>query len=104
LILPKWIEAAQKRTIKRNRRPLMSWDIARFGDDDNVGMRRACGGWVPSTERTTRADTMVTTGHITKAHMEISAEKGLNDSRPSWSTWWVSVPVSTTAWLSSAYP
>ena len=35
---------AQARTIKRNRRPVMSWDIARFGEDETVGMRREGAG------------------------------------------------------------
>ena len=55
LILPKWIEAAQKRTIKWNGRPVLAWDIARFREDESVGMRRE-GGWVrvyrPITRRT----------------------------------------------------
>jgi hypothetical protein len=45
LILPRWIEAAQKRTLERNRRPVMSWDIARCGEDETVGMRRE-GPWI----------------------------------------------------------
>jgi hypothetical protein len=43
LILPKWIEAAQKRTIERSRRPLLSWDFAQFGEDETVGTLRD--GW-----------------------------------------------------------
>jgi hypothetical protein len=31
LILPQWIEAAQKRNIQRNKRPIIAADIARFG-------------------------------------------------------------------------
>jgi hypothetical protein len=34
LILPKWIEAAQKRSVERSRRPVLSLDIARFGEDE----------------------------------------------------------------------
>jgi hypothetical protein len=45
LILPKWIEAAQKRSIERNRGPRLAWDIARFGEDETVGMRRE-GRWI----------------------------------------------------------
>jgi hypothetical protein len=78
LILPKWIEAAQKRTIKRNGRPVLAWDIARFGEDESVGMRRE-GGWVRLYRAHHKADTMTTTGHIAKAHRDIHAEKGLND-------------------------
>jgi hypothetical protein len=36
LILPKWIEAAQKRTLQRNKRPIIAADIARFGEDETV--------------------------------------------------------------------
>jgi hypothetical protein len=78
LILPKWIEAAQKRTIKRNGRPVLAWDIARFGEDESVGMRRE-GGWVRVYRAHHKADTMTTTGHIAKAHRDIHAERGLND-------------------------
>jgi hypothetical protein len=41
LILPKWIEAA-KRPLERIRRPIISADIARFGDDATMfwGWRR----------------------------------------------------------------
>jgi phage terminase large subunit len=78
LILPKWIEAAQKRTIKRNGRPVLAWDIARYGEDESVGMRRE-GGWVRVYRAHHKADTMTTTGPIVKAHRDIHAEKGLND-------------------------
>jgi hypothetical protein len=39
LILPEWIEAAQKRTLERTRRPIIAADIARFGEDETVIMR-----------------------------------------------------------------
>jgi hypothetical protein len=78
LILPRWIEAAQKRSLERNRRPVMSWDIARFGEDETVGMRRE-GGWIRLSRAHHKADTMTTTGHIVKAHRDINDEKGLND-------------------------
>src|SRR5215216_3079001 len=45
LILPKWIEAAQKRTLERTRRPIIAADIARFGEEETVIMRRE-GGWI----------------------------------------------------------
>jgi hypothetical protein len=45
LILPRWIEAAQKRTLQRTRRPIIAADIARFGEDETVIMRRE-GGWI----------------------------------------------------------
>jgi hypothetical protein len=70
--------AAQKRSLERNRRPVMSWDIARFGEDETVGMRRE-GGWIRLSRAHHKADTMTTTGHIVKAHRDINDEKGLND-------------------------
>jgi hypothetical protein len=78
LILPKWIEAAQKRTIERNRRPRLVWDIARFGEDETVGMRRE-GGWIRLYRAHHKADTMTTTGHIAKAMRDIDAEADKND-------------------------
>ncbi len=44
LILPKWLEAAQKRSIQRNKRLIIAADIARFEEDETVIMRRE-GGW-----------------------------------------------------------
>jgi hypothetical protein len=75
---PKWIEAAQKRSIERNRRPVLSWDIARFGEDETVGMRRE-GGWIRLYRTHHKADTMTTTDHIVKAHRDINGERALND-------------------------
>jgi hypothetical protein len=65
LILPKWIEAAQKRTLERTRRPIIAADIARFGEDETVIMRRE-GGWVRTYRAHHEADTMTTVGHIAK--------------------------------------
>ena len=53
LIMPKWIEAAQARTIKRNGRPVLAWDIAHFGEDESVGMAERAAGH-GCTERTPR--------------------------------------------------
>jgi hypothetical protein len=53
LIQPKWIEAAQARMLPRTRRPLIAADIARFGEDETVIMRRE-GGWVRTYRRTMR--------------------------------------------------
>jgi hypothetical protein len=78
LILPKWIEAAQKRTIQRTKRPIIAADIARFGEDETVIMRRE-GGWVRTYRAHHKADTMVTTGHIAKAMKDIDAETDKND-------------------------
>jgi hypothetical protein len=78
LILPRWIEAAQKRTLPRTRRPLVAADIARFGEDETVIMRRE-GGWIRVYRARHKADTMTTTGHIVNAMREIDAEEGKND-------------------------
>jgi hypothetical protein len=63
LILPRWIEAAQKRTLPRTRRPLVAADIARFGEDETVIMRRE-GGWIRTYRAHHNADTMTTTGTL----------------------------------------
>jgi hypothetical protein len=78
LILPKWIEAAQKRTLERTRRPIIAADIARFGEDETVIMRRE-GGWIRVYRAHHKADTMVTAGHIAKAMRDIDDEAGKND-------------------------
>jgi hypothetical protein len=78
LIMPEWIEAAQAPTIERDGRPVVAWDIARFGEDETVGMRRE-GGWIRVCRAHSKADTMTTTGHIVKAQRDINAERGLND-------------------------
>ena len=38
LILPKWMEATQKRTLEHTRRPFMAANIARFGEDETLMM------------------------------------------------------------------
>jgi hypothetical protein len=78
LILPKWIEAAQKRTLDRTRRPIIAADIVRFGEDEMVIMRRE-GGWIRVYRAHHKADTMVTAGHIAKATRDIDDEAGKND-------------------------
>jgi hypothetical protein len=78
LILPRWIEAAQKRTLPHTRRPLVAADIARFGEDETVIMRRE-GGWIRTYRAHHKADTMTTTGHIVNAIQEIDAEEGKTD-------------------------
>jgi hypothetical protein len=78
LILPKWSEAAQMRTLERTRRPIIAADIARFGEDETVIMRRE-GGWIRTYRAHHKADTMVTTGHIVKAMKDIDAETDKND-------------------------
>jgi hypothetical protein len=78
LILPKWIEAAQRRSIERTKRPIVAADIARFGEDETVIMRRE-GGWIRVYRAHHKADTMTTTGHIAKAMKDIDAETDKND-------------------------
>jgi len=38
LILSKWMEATQKRTLEHTRRPFMAANIARFGEDETLMM------------------------------------------------------------------
>ena len=78
LILPRWIEAAQKRTLERTRRPIIAADIARFGEDETVIMRRE-GGWIRTYRAHHKDDTMTTAGHIAKAMRDIDDEAGKND-------------------------
>ena len=78
LILPKWIEAAQKRTLERTRRPIIAADIARFGEYETVIMRRE-GGWLRVYRAHHKADTMTTAGHIAKAMRDIDDKDGKND-------------------------
>jgi hypothetical protein len=78
LIIPKWIEAAQARSIKRNRRPHLDIDVARFGEDETVILLRE-GGWVRVYRSNSKADTMTTTGHVVKAMRDMNAELGLDD-------------------------
>ena len=59
LILPRWIEAAQKRTLERTRRPIIAADIARFGEDETVIMRRE-GGCIRTYRAHHKDDTMTT--------------------------------------------
>jgi hypothetical protein len=78
LILPRWIEAAQKRTLERTRRPIIAADIARFGEDETVIMRRE-GGWIRVYRAHHKDDTMTTAGHIAKAMRDIDDEAGKDD-------------------------
>jgi hypothetical protein len=74
LILPKWIEAAQKRSVERSRRPVLSLDIARFGEDETC-RHASRGRWIRLHRAQHKADTM-TTGHIAKAYRDIREERG----------------------------
>jgi hypothetical protein len=78
LILSRWIEAAQKRTLERTRRPIIAADIARFGEDETVIMRRER-GWIRTYRAHHKDDTMTTAGHIAKAMRDIDEEAGKND-------------------------
>jgi hypothetical protein len=78
LILPRWIEVAQKRTLQRTRRPIIAADIARFGEDETVIMRRE-GGWIRTYRAHHKDDTMTTAGHIPRAMRDIDDEAGKND-------------------------
>lgn len=73
-----WIKAAQKRTLPRTRRPLVAADIARFGEDETVIMRREV-GWIRVYGGHHKDDAMTTAGHIAKAMRDIDDEAGKND-------------------------
>ena len=60
LIHPKWIKAAQQRTIARDLKPRLGVDIARYGEDETVLYRRE-GGWVRLHRSHSKTDTRVTT-------------------------------------------
>jgi hypothetical protein len=78
LIEPEWIEAAQKRSLPRNRKPHLGIDIARYGDSESVIAQRE-GGWVRLAWTGGKLSTMVTTGHIVRVKKELNDEPGLND-------------------------
>lgn len=73
LIQPNWVEAARKRDLPRDNRPHLGVDIARYGEDETTFYRRE-GGWVRLLHAHTKADTMVTTGHVIAARNDINAE------------------------------
>jgi hypothetical protein len=78
LIQPEWIEAAQKRSIARNRKPHLGIDVARYGDDESVIMQRE-GNWARVVWSAGKLSTMETTGHIVRITKQLNAEPGLND-------------------------
>jgi hypothetical protein len=78
LIDAEWIEAAQKRSLKRTRRPHLGIDVARYGDDESVIMQRE-GGWARIAWLGHKLSTMETTGHIIRIKNKLNAEPGLND-------------------------
>jgi hypothetical protein len=93
-------EAAQKRKLERTRRPIIAADIARFGEDETVIMRRE-GGWIRVYRAHHKADTMTTAGHIAKAMRDIDDEAGKNDWVRRLSTFRESAAESWTGWPSS---
>ena len=72
--MPKWIEAAQARSIARDRRPHLAVDVARYGEDETVIMCRE-GNWARVYRAHSKTDTMVTAGHVVKALRDITAER-----------------------------
>jgi hypothetical protein len=78
LIQPDWVEAAQKRSLARNRRPHLGIDVARYGDDESIIMQRE-GSWARVVWAGGKLSTMETTGHILRVKKELTAEPGLND-------------------------
>jgi hypothetical protein len=63
LIPPDWIEASQKRSLPRTRKPHLSMDVARFGEDESVIMQRE-GSWARIAWLGHKLSTMETVGHI----------------------------------------
>ena len=81
LIEAEWIEAAQKRSLPRTRKPHLGIDIARFGDDESVIMQRE-GGWVRAAWVGGKLSTMVTTGHIVRIKNKLGSRTGRSTSTP----------------------
>jgi hypothetical protein len=78
LIESDWIEAAQKRSLERTRRPHLGIDVARYGDDETVIMQRES-GWARIAWAGGKLSTMETVGHIVRVTKTLNAEPGLND-------------------------
>jgi hypothetical protein len=78
LIEPDWVEAAQKRSLARNRKPWLGIDVARYGDSETVIMQRE-GGWARIAWAGGKLSTMETTGHVVRVKKQLNAEQGLND-------------------------
>jgi hypothetical protein len=101
LILPKWIGAAQKRTLDRTRRPIIAADIARFGEDETVIMRRE-GGWIRVYRAHHKADTMVTAGHMPRPRETSMTKLARTTGYERSSTFPASVGEWWTAWPNSS--
>jgi hypothetical protein len=78
LIEPEWIEAAQKRSLARTRKPHLGVDVARYGDDETVIMQRE-GGWARIAWAGGKLSTMETVGHVVRVTKTLNTEPGLND-------------------------
>jgi hypothetical protein len=78
LIEPDWVEAAQKRSLPRNRKPSLGIDVARYGDSESVIMQRE-GGWARIAWVGGKFSTMETTGHVIRVKKQLNEEPGLND-------------------------
>jgi hypothetical protein len=73
LIMPKWIEAAQKRDLPKTQRPKFAADIARMGEDETVVMRGE-GGRIRVAWAAHKLSTMETTGHLVKLIADAATE------------------------------
>jgi hypothetical protein len=78
LIEPDWVEAAQKRSLARNRKPHLGIDVARYGDSETVIMQSE-GGWARIAWAGGKLSTMETVGHVGRVKKQLNAEPGLND-------------------------
>jgi hypothetical protein len=78
LIEPEWVEAAQKRSLARNRKPCLGIDVARYGDSETVIMQRE-GGWARIAWAGGKLSTMETVGRVERLTKQLNAEPGLND-------------------------
>jgi hypothetical protein len=78
LIEPEWVEAAQKRSLPRNRKPCLGIDVARYGDSETVIMQRE-NGWARVAWAGGKLSTMETVGHTQRVKKQLNAEMGLND-------------------------
>jgi hypothetical protein len=78
LIESDWIKAAQERSLRRNRKPHLGIDVARYGDDETVIMQRE-GGWARIAWAGGKLSTMETVGHVGRVKKQLNSEPGLND-------------------------
>jgi hypothetical protein len=67
-----------QRTLERTRRPIIAADVARFGEDETVIMRRE-GGWIRVYRVHHKADTMISPATSPWRRETIDAETDKND-------------------------